>query len=140
MSKFKIKLLTSRVSATESNAAGDVIVVGNDEAWRMIQAGTGLLASKEKPTVPAREQDELDAAQKIKDDAAAAASAEQVEVDSQQVIAELTEKNALLTEQNQLLADEKTLLLEELAALKPPVESSNSEGAVTDSLPKGEQE
>lgn len=49
---IKVKLLTPRVTAEESNQAGDVITVGNDEALRMIEAGLAELADKNKPTQP----------------------------------------------------------------------------------------
>lgn len=57
MFEFEIKLLTSRVAVDQSLVAGDHIFVGNDEAWRMINAGTGELVGEVMPEIPKLECD-----------------------------------------------------------------------------------
>ena len=49
---FKIKLLTPRVTATESQTVGDSIDVENDEAYLMIKNEVGELVGKKAPVKP----------------------------------------------------------------------------------------
>ena len=51
---FKVRLKTSRVSATASAVAGDVISVENDEAWSLIDQDLAELVGKKSPAKPAR--------------------------------------------------------------------------------------
>ncbi|MEW5248910.1 hypothetical protein [Microbulbifer discodermiae] len=51
--KFKLVLLTSMVTTTQSLAPGEEIEVGNDEAWSLLHDGLAELKGKKKPTKPA---------------------------------------------------------------------------------------
>ena len=133
--KFKIRLLTARVSATESHAAGEIISVGNDEAWRMINsARTGELVGKQQsPEMPAAERALQDAADQAAEEARLAEEAKQKAADDGATIAELQQKIAELTEEN-------LGLVAEMEALKAPQQIDLVDGAKTDSSNEGEQE
>lgn len=55
--QFKLVLLTSMVTATDSLAPGDELTVGNDEAWHLLDGGLAKLkggkANSSKPEKPA---------------------------------------------------------------------------------------
>lgn len=57
---FKLVLLTSMVTTTQSLAAGDDIEVGNDEAWHLLSDGLARPKSKKQksPTKPQRVAEE----------------------------------------------------------------------------------
>lgn len=135
MKTFKIKLLTSRVSADSSHAAGEVISVGNDEAWRMINsARTGELVGKQQPPeMPAAEKALQDAADKAAEDARLEEEAKQKAADDGATIAELQQKIAELTEQN-------SGLVAELEALKLPPQLDLMSGSNIDPSTEGTQE
>lgn len=57
---FKVKLLTPRVTIDESQQAGDVVEVDNDEAYRMIESGIAELVGKKAPDVPAQAVEDAD--------------------------------------------------------------------------------
>lgn len=70
---FEVELLTPRVTATDSQNAGEKIKVENDEAYRMELNGIGIVTGKKKPSKPQSIIDQENA------DAEAAKEAEEAE-------------------------------------------------------------
>mgnify|MGYP000011712401 CR=1 FL=1 len=77
---FEVELLTPRVTATDSQNAGEKIKVENDEAYRMELNGIGIVTGKKKPSKPqsiidqekadaeAAKEAEAEAEEKLSDD------------------------------------------------------------------------
>lgn len=137
---FKVKLLTSRVTLESSHVPGDVIEVGNDEAWSMIEAQLGVLVGKNKPEMPAR----LVAAEAEKQALAEAAAQQATNTDSldsdkaladaleliakhEAEILELRTELGSLGAEAQALIDENAALLAGAGAGDPVVNGAGSQ-------------
>ncbi|MDP5211065.1 hypothetical protein [Microbulbifer sp. 2205BS26-8] len=116
---FKLVLLTSMVTTTQSLAAGDDIEVGNDEAWHLLSDGLARPKSKKQKS-PAKPQ-------RVAEEEAKALEAQKRQAEMQlpcvrpegeelnEALAKLTERDQKIQAQTDTIAEleGKLALLEE---------------------------
>lgn len=152
---FKVRLLTSRVTALESGVSGDIISVENDEAWSLIDQDLAALVGKKSPTKPARivaeEKAAIEAAEKqaafklspvhaegelvAEHKAKSRRAEEKLKAKIEQLEEELGEANALINSQADELVNSRAVIDDQVKEIESLAEDLKAAVAVA---PKSE--